>query len=98
MVTGEGSVIYQSFFSDTPHGYSLLTGLIVYHCCVLYPGVTCRCVSGFYGEIYMGEIFYKRLGETSGRIQSDSLTLYPICTYHLSVHQFGEEFGEGVCA
>ena len=66
-----------------------------------------RCVSGFYGEIYMGEIFYKRLGETSGRagafgrmgrIQSDSLTLYPICTYHLSVHQFGEEFGEGVCA
>ena len=62
------------------------------------------CMSGFYGEIYMGEIFYKRLGETSGRvwsfgrIQSDSLTLYPICTYHLSVHQFGEEFGEGVCA
>ena len=56
-----------------------------------------------WGKFFIN-VWAKRLGETSGRagafgrIQSDSLTLYPICTYHLSVHQFGEEFGEGVCA
>ena len=31
------------------------------------------CMSGFYGEIYMGEIFYKSLGETSGRVWAHSV-------------------------